>query len=140
MKYIIEQGRRVEKEEFARTFTYKDDPHAGKQFDCDKDGKLEPMTPSQKQAWEWVMEHLELFNDKGVVRFAWTYWQPAKIHCHCGDEFYLPDSLENECDNCGRLYNGFGQELAPREQWEERWDEDDPYPMTYNQKHGINED
>jgi hypothetical protein len=28
-----------------------------------------------------------------------------------------------QCD-CGRLYNSSGQELAPREQWEESYEED----------------
>jgi len=32
--------------------------------------------------------------------------------------------MTNACDNCGRLYNGCGQELRPEEDWEEPWGDD----------------
>ena len=37
--------------------------------------------------------------------------------CECGATVSLPN-FTNEC-SCGRLYNSWGQELAPREQWGE---------------------
>ena len=34
------------------------------------------------------------------------------IKCErCGHELELADSLTNECEHCGALYNGFGQRL-----------------------------
>jgi hypothetical protein len=48
---------------------------------------------------------------------------PKVIEC-CGEKLELTDSLTNECDECGRLYNAFGQSLRPPEEWEETWDED----------------
>lgn len=38
--------------------------------------------------------------------------------CHCGDIVEL-GGFTCECENCGRLYNWAGQELVPRDQWEE---------------------
>jgi len=44
--------------------------------------------------------------------------------CACGAEIDLSDPMTNACDNCGRLYNGCGQELRPEEDWEEPWGDD----------------
>lgn len=42
------------------------------------------------------------------------------ITCDCGEEVYLDKfSSVTECTSCGRLYNAFGQELAPVDQWDE---------------------
>jgi hypothetical protein len=49
---------------------------------------------------------------------------PKTITCDCGEEVVLYDALTNECDGCEQLYNGGGQRLAPRDQWEESWDEE----------------
>ena len=38
------------------------------------------------------------------------------IICDCGKRLYIPN-VTNRCE-CGRYYNGFGQELAPPEDWE----------------------
>lgn len=43
------------------------------------------------------------------------------VHCvDCGKKVLLLYGFSNEC-NCGREYNGFGQALAPREDWGD-WD------------------
>ncbi len=41
------------------------------------------------------------------------------IKCRCGKKLSLDSSWANECEECGREYNGFGQLLAPRSQWGE---------------------
>ncbi len=41
------------------------------------------------------------------------------IECECKAQIQLWDSWANGCDQCGREYNGSGQELAPREFWGE---------------------
>lgn len=55
------------------------------------------------------------------------------ITCSCGTTVYLDNSLTNDCEGCGKLYNGSGQELAPPEEW----DEEDRYdcfgPQNYNE-------
>lgn len=40
------------------------------------------------------------------------------IVCSCGTTVYL-DRFTNECPECGKLYNGFGQEFAPPNEWDE---------------------
>ena len=39
--------------------------------------------------------------------------------CHCGCEVWL-NGDPNECEQCGQLYNAFGQTLAPPSQWDEQ--------------------
>lgn len=47
-----------------------------------------------------------------------SYWEPGVILCDdCEKEVVLCDPMTNEC-NCGELYNGGGQHLAPRSQWD----------------------
>lgn len=41
------------------------------------------------------------------------------VMCDCGEMVYTSGSY-NECE-CGKLYNAFGQALAPVEQWEEQY-------------------
>lgn len=41
------------------------------------------------------------------------------IKCVCGNEVELEAFWANKCEECEREYNGFGQLLAPREQWGE---------------------
>lgn len=43
--------------------------------------------------------------------------EPKEITCEvCNKEVVLISSWANQCQ-CGTEYNGFGQLLAPREQW-----------------------
>lgn len=39
------------------------------------------------------------------------------IICDCGTTVYL-DRFTNQCADCGKLYNKFGLELAPPEEWD----------------------
>ena len=36
----------------------------------------------------------------------------------CSNDVHLYSAWASECMNCGVEYNGFGQQLAPRGQWE----------------------
>lgn len=64
-----------------------------------------------------------------IVRYAETIYHPGTgavmerrpmlMACTCGAKLELWDSWANDCDRCGREYNGSGQELAPRRQWGE---------------------
>lgn len=51
---------------------------------------------------------------------------PVKYgRCECGVETCLTDQRGNDFTcTCGRDYNCFGQELRPRDQWEENMEED----------------
>ena len=46
------------------------------------------------------------------------------LRCHCGEPVDLQGAMHGpdyaaECDKCGQLYNLVGQQLRPRDQWEE---------------------
>jgi hypothetical protein len=47
---------------------------------------------------------------------------PKTIICHCKKVVTLYDALTNQCE-CGQLYNGFGQKLRPKDEWEEQWED-----------------
>lgn len=70
----------------------------------------------------------------GVVGYEFgervnRYTEPAVGRCHCGREVYLDGDYGHGIDcECGRIFNMSGQELAPRSQWEDRWDEDSTQP------------
>ena len=50
--------------------------------------------------------------------------EPKEIKCNeCGKNVVLFSSWANECEGCGTEYNGFGQQLASREQWGYETDE-----------------
>jgi len=57
------------------------------------------------------------------IRFCEDPAEPGKVirvnTCKCGQVFTILNWFEEECPKCGRLYNGAGQELAPRSQWGE---------------------
>lgn len=60
---------------------------------------------------------------QGVKNYSYTYREPAEARCSCSRIVELSDPMTNTCD-CGLEYNGSGQLLAPRSQWEEPWDDD----------------
>lgn len=75
---------------------------------------------------EYVRQPEEYDPDKSNL---WNRYRfRGSIRCHCGNEVDLsPAAMESsqyaaECDKCGQLFNLVGQELQPREQWEEPWD------------------
>ena len=61
----------------------------------------------------------EIGNAECPKCIAWAGRGQRSLVCEdCGKEVHLWDSMTNECE-CGALYNGFGQRLAPREEWAE---------------------
>jgi hypothetical protein len=58
-----------------------------------------------------------------------TWTEPATGTCPCGREVELYRDYGHGIDcRCGRTYNMSGQELAPRSQWDDRYDEDSTGP------------
>lgn len=43
----------------------------------------------------------------------------GSVRCRCGSRHELSMYNDSDCRNCGTEFNSFGQELAPREQWQE---------------------
>lgn len=46
-----------------------------------------------------------------------TYWA-----CYCGFVVEAYGGHDVSCQECGKMYNAFGQELRPQSQWEENDD------------------
>lgn len=46
-----------------------------------------------------------------------TFEKEKEITCKCGAKVQIVSSWANECQTCRIEYNGFGETLAPREDW-----------------------
>ncbi|WP_287568845.1 hypothetical protein [Thermosipho sp. (in: thermotogales)] len=116
---IIRERKSVVDTQYVRFFQIKEELSVcGYCFDCDEYGNLKD--ESLKEKFEECLKDTEQFEDKGVIELRSTYIEPAIGICDsCGAEVILEDSLTNECEVCGALYNFFGQRLLPQEQWEE---------------------
>lgn len=57
-------------------------------------------------------------------------WTERIVSCQCGEKVDVTYERGHgtDCDKCGRIYSWTGQTLAPRNQWEERWDDDSTQP------------
>lgn len=110
--------------EYAIEFMH--DECGGLSFDCDENGKLNPMRPEAKANYDYAMSHPEeypyCFNK--FVKRTRTYMNPAHGTCSCGTEVSLVNEYRGacECPTCGRWYNLFGQQLIDPEGWEEDYD------------------
>lgn len=65
----------------------------------------------------------------------WGGWinNPAHGICACGAYVYLEQDYGHgiDCDGCTRIYNSFGQELAPRSLWDDMYNEESVNPYSY---------
>lgn len=118
MPEIIKEGHLVQKIEYRRSFVCREDPASGYSFPCDEHGSLAEMSSAARLNYEKCQAHPEQYEDRGVQRLFWTYWDPAILRCDCGAEVVLDDSFLNTC-RCGRDFDGAGHLLAPRSQWGE---------------------
>ena len=119
---IISERHTVHVEEYALVYENSTAP-GGFSFTCDKQG-----TPLWDKLPQPARENLaDCQSGKlnvtfcGVKDYSYNYQEPAQIKCDCGRVVTLYGVFENDCE-CGRIYNGFGQVLAPRSQWE--WEGD----------------
>src|SRR5437899_10423381 len=115
MMQIIQSRTRVEVSSYYLCFHWADDPESGFMFEWDEHGN-----PLLDEISETGLENLRrcqtgAYNviGKGVQKYTNAYYEPAIGRCYCGGEVVLEDAMTNECELCGRLYNGFGQDLAP---------------------------
>lgn len=107
-------------------FPFLDDPSSGYSFSCDKYGivdenSLNPVALANYRACETghVNGHRVVCSysyDEDIVTT-----KPAVLRCDCGNKVELADWWASECSACGREYNGGGQLLAPRSQWESQY-------------------
>lgn len=114
---------------------------SGYSFPCDYESHERIPHPSSDESYAYCVseaakENGEMIYD-GIVNYSRYYREPAYGTCVCGVEVVLYADYGHgiACPGCNRIYNMSGQELAPRSQWEDRYDEDSTQP--YNVEFGY---
>lgn len=101
---------------------FDDGANNGFGFPCDAAGNPLPgLMPEAIENLEWAKRHPEKFvRFNEVVEFRRFRTEPGHGTCSCGAEVTLEDVYYGACpcENCGRWYNLFGQELLEPEYWE----------------------
>jgi len=124
---IIRERKRVEEFTYGLSFHLIECPSAGCSFDCDEYGNIfmDDLEPVALNTLETARAGVgTLYHEPEVTRYVSRYVDHAVGICNgCGREVVLSDPLDNECV-CHRIYNMCGQELKPRDQWEEPMDYD----------------
>ena len=77
--------------------------------------KYEYYCPDCQRQWESHQEEPDIHCPQCGSYSVQKY---TSIKCGCGDTVELTD-FTNECENCGTLYNKFGQKLKPMSEWAE---------------------
>lgn len=119
----IRHRERIETVRYYLSFEFPNEPGAGYSFPCTEDGVLkeEEIPSTARESLAYCLDPKNKMIPKGVVKYYNVYHEPAQIACGgCGTTVTLDSSWANECPKCGALYNGFGQGLAPRSQWDPR--------------------
>ncbi len=138
---IIKHRQRVQHDEYYHDYRSVSNPNAGYSFPCNEDGELiiEQDNPGRKENYVRVWQDTANYNYLGVKHRVHTYVEPGEGKCKCGRVVYLNNDYGHGIDcECGRIYNMSGQELAPRSQWDDRYDDDDLY--GYNVRFGYSEE
>ena len=123
--HIVRECQTVNVEVYALAFEWKNMPGAGFSSPCDKQGTLlrDEMCALALQNLGKCLSGEYAVMPQGVKDYSYTYREPAQARCSCGRIVDLFDPMTNTCA-CGLEYNGGGQSLSPRSQWEEPWDDD----------------
>lgn len=121
---ILKKSQHTYTDHYALAFTDPNDPGCGCWFDCDKDGNLFPLEPAAQKNYEDCLNGTRGYVSTGMKHWVQYSFQPPVGKCSCGEVMELYHPATNECPKCGNLYNGFGQDLAPRSQWEWECDND----------------
>lgn len=117
------------REELLMSYSIRFDTHSdgGYAFDCDENGNvLDTLTPLGMENYKKCKSgEIKLYRPPYINEYRRLVRHPMVCKCHCGKE------LPMECDPegivycyCGKTYNPSGQELLPRSQWEERYEDD----------------
>lgn len=102
---------------------FDDGANNGFGFPCNESGKiLDDITDAAKENYIWCLEHPEKFvRFNKVIKLERRTYDNAHGTCGCGNEVELYNEYLGacQCEQCGRWYNLFGQELLPPERWED---------------------
>ena len=120
---IIRKKECVDSKDNYLDFHYRNSPMNGFSFPCDEQGNVDEskLHPAGLYGFRKCKTDPDICCN-GVITHLRTYTEPAVGRCHCGAEIKLGE-MTNTCEKCGREYNWNGTDLAPREQWEETFNE-----------------
>lgn len=127
---IVRKRERIQYYTYSQFFERVDRPGSGFAFPCTMEGTIlvSEMTDGGRDTLDKVLAgEIPGLKEPVLQESLHRYTQTAIFQCAvCRSEFLakLDSTGACECPKCGRLYNGFGQPLTPRSQWEEPLDED----------------
>lgn len=127
---MITRRERVYYVEYSLSYESIAHPGSGYSFPCDEHGNLivEQDNPGRAENYERVKND-EAYRFQGIKKYRHSYIEPASGKCECGRVVYLDWDNGHGIDcECGRIYNLSGHELAPRSQWDDRYDDDSTQP------------
>src|SRR5215510_4504784 len=133
MAEIIQPRRRWEEVEYDLTYVHRESGQIWFGFPCDKQGRVlvHKLAGLAYENYEACVKGSNGMKRGAVREYRWERTLAAVLRCDCGTHVELHDPLTNTCRTCGREFNMSGQLLAPRSQWEDRFDEDDAHPYNY---------
>ncbi len=115
MAEFIEHGQWIYEVEYRLAFGYihpHGHPGTGFSFLCDEHGQIIEIGPYARYNL-----HLAISNfidgkmTMGIETYEYRHRQPSVIRCECGATVELWDVDCNDCDQCGRMFNGSGQQV-----------------------------
>jgi hypothetical protein len=126
----IKRGEVETIEKYSLSFRWSNDPQAGFSFPCTKNGWVDlDENPAMIENLAACIFGIYDVDFEGIMDESFQYHNPDTGICDCGETVYLENDYGHGIDcNCGRIYSQWGQELAPRSQWEDRYDDDSTQP------------
>lgn len=135
----IQRGKTELIEDYCIGFRWSHDPDGGFSFPCSANGEVDlDENPGMIENLAACLFGVYDVDFEGIIDRSFVYEYPTYGECACGEIVYLEHDYGHGIDcECGRIYNLSGQELAPRSQWEEYYDDDSIHP--YNVEFGYDE-
>jgi hypothetical protein len=120
MAATVKREQWIEIPQYQLRFEFVGRPGSGFFFDCDKNGKLQPLAPAGQESYHRCVSntHPTPVVSLGIQCWTHRYREPAVLLCDCGQKLSLSDGMTNEC-TCGRFYDGSGQSLSHPRHWGE---------------------
>ena len=119
---IIKPRQRCTRTSYTLFFRRRDDDRgSGFAFPCDEHGTIDEhaLMPAGLASLAAARgDDAALYEEPTVEKRTRSWNEPAVGACDCGGQVTL-GGFTNTCGRCHADYNGWGQRLAPREQWGE---------------------
>ena len=134
---IIKHRERVTHIDYALVYDLIGGRGQGYSFPCDVNGDriVEQDNPGRDENYMRVSNDPN-YEFMGITTYTNSFYESAQGKCKCGRIVYLDNDYGHGIDcECGRIYSMSGSELAPRSQWDDRYDDDDM--VGYNVRFGY---